>query len=64
MSKEVIVAFILQRAKAVIALVVGTVVTYLAQQGVIIDDATQNAIVSALAGILIAVSVHTVPNKK
>lgn len=62
--KDTITVFVLQRAKAVIALVVGSFVTYLAQQGVIIDDATQNAVVAALGGLLTALAVHYVPNKK
>jgi uncharacterized membrane protein (DUF441 family) len=62
--KDTITVFILQRAKAVIALVVATVVSYLAQQGVIVDDATQNAFIAGLGGLLTAVAVHYVPNKK
>lgn len=61
--KDAIVAFTPTVAKAVAGAVVGFIVTFFAQQGVVVDDATQNALVAGLSGLIIGFSVWAVKNK-
>ena len=62
--KDAIVGFIPTVAKAIAGAVVGFIVTFFAQQGVVVDDVTQNALVAGLSGLIIGFSVFLVKNKK
>ena len=62
--KDAIVGFIPTIAKAIAGAVVGFIVTFFAQQGVVVDDATQNALVAGLSGLIVGFVVYKIPNKK
>lgn len=60
---EVVKNFVLVNAKAVAGLLVGALVTFLASQGVDLDNDTQVALATAVSGVLTALVVWLVPNK-
>ena len=62
--KEVVTAFLLSRAKAVIATLVAGLAVWLSQNGVIIEEGLQQEVVAILGGLIAGLSVYLVPNKK
>lgn len=58
-----VVSLVAPNLKAVVAFVVASVVTYLAQRGIVIDDATSNALIAGFGGLLTAVSVYLTRNR-
>lgn len=62
--KDVLVNLVLQNAKAVVALVVAAFVSFLASKGVAVDGESAEAGVLFLSGLVTALCVWLVPNKK
>lgn len=60
---KLIVSVVAPNAKALVAFAVSGVVTYLAQQGIVLDDVTSNALIAGWAGLLTAVCVWITKNK-
>lgn len=60
---KIIASLVATNAKALVAFVVSGIVTFLAQQGIVLDDATSNALIAGWAGLLTAVCVWITKNK-
>lgn len=59
----VVQTLVLPNTKAIVAFIVASFVSFMAQQGIVLDDATQNATVAAIGGIFTALFVWLFPNR-